>query len=49
MKTMGDLRADAEHLRDVKRGITHPGVLAKLREIIAELEVRAREGANGAG
>ena len=48
MKTIGDLRADAQHLRDVKKGITHPGVLAKLRELIAEVEARARKAENGA-
>lgn len=47
MKTGGDRRAEAEHLRDLKNGITDPAVRARLHELIAELEARARETANG--
>lgn len=48
MKTAGEFRAEAQRLRDLERGTTDPQVLAKLRELIAELEARAREMENGA-
>jgi|HubBroStandDraft_5_1064220.scaffolds.fasta_scaffold2094791_1 hypothetical protein len=48
MKTAGELRAEAQRLRDLERGTIYPEVLAKLRELIAVLEARAREMENGA-
>jgi len=48
VKTAGELRAEAQRLRDLERGTIHPEVLAKLRELIAVLEARAREMENGA-
>jgi hypothetical protein len=43
METAGELRAEAQHLRDLERGVIDPQVRARLRELIAELEARARE------
>lgn len=48
MKTAGEFRAEAQRLRNVERGVTDPQVLAELREMIVELEARAREMENGA-
>jgi hypothetical protein len=48
MKTAGELRTEAQRLRDLESNAIHPEVLAKLRELIAVLEARARELENGA-
>jgi hypothetical protein len=47
MKTAGDYRAEAERLREQAKNVTHPAVLQVMRELIAELEARARELENG--
>jgi hypothetical protein len=46
--TAGELRAEAQHWRDVARSFSDPGLLDKLRELIEELEARARELEDGA-
>jgi methionine aminopeptidase len=43
MKTAGELHAEAQHLRDIARGVSAREVLEKIEEMIAELEARARE------
>jgi hypothetical protein len=48
MKTAGELRAEAQRFRDLEKGTIHPEVRAKLRELIAELEARARQMEDGA-
>ena len=47
MKTAAELRAEAQHLRDVEKGTLDLEVRAQLRELIEELEACAREAANG--
>jgi hypothetical protein len=47
MKTAGEFRAQAQRLRDLERDTIDPQVLAKLRELIAVLETRARTMENG--
>ena len=47
MKTAGDFRADSARLRERAREATDPEVVTKLRELVAELEARARELENG--
>jgi hypothetical protein len=48
MTTAGELRAEAERLRDIGRGVSDSVLLEALRELIEELEARAREVENGA-
>ena len=48
MKTAGELRAEAQRLRDLARGVTDLDVLDAIRELVEELEARAREVENGA-
>lgn len=48
MKTAGEFRAQIQRLRDLEGGTIDPEVLAKLRELIAVLEARARAMENGA-
>jgi hypothetical protein len=48
MRTAGELRAESEHLRDLARSVSDADVLEKIRELIEELEARARELENGA-
>ena len=47
MSTAGELRTEAQRLRDLTRGTADPEILAELRALIAELEARAREIENG--
>jgi hypothetical protein len=48
VKIAGELRHEAQRLHDLERRTTGHQVLAKLRELIVELEARAREMENGA-
>jgi hypothetical protein len=48
MKTAGELRAEADHLRDVARRVSDPRLLEAIRELIEELEASARDVENGA-
>lgn len=48
MKTAGEFRAEAQRLRDVARSVRNPDLLEAIRELIEELEARAREVENGA-
>jgi hypothetical protein len=48
MKTAGEFRAEAEHLRDVARSVDAPDLLEAIQELIEELEAHARESENGA-
>jgi hypothetical protein len=48
MKTAGELRAEAEHLRDLARSVGDSYLFEAIRELIEELEARARELENGA-
>jgi hypothetical protein len=48
MKTAGELRAEADHLRDMTRRVSDPVLLEAIRELIEELEACAREADNGA-
>jgi hypothetical protein len=48
MKTAGELRAEAEHWRDLARHTTDLAALEAIRELIEELEARAREIDDGA-
>ena len=48
MKTAGELRREAQRLHDLERRTTGHRVLAKLRELIVELEARARDMEGGA-
>ena len=43
MRTAGELRAEADHLRTLARNVTDEPVLAKIRELIDELQARARD------
>jgi hypothetical protein len=47
MKTVADLRAEAQNLRDIARNITDPRMLIEIHEMIKELERRARTLGNG--
>ena len=47
MKTAGELRAEAQHLRDLARNFSDRHLLERLQEMIDELEARARELENG--
>jgi hypothetical protein len=47
MKTAGDFRAEAEHLRELAKGVTDAALLQAMHEQIDELEARARELENG--
>jgi hypothetical protein len=46
--TAGELRTEAERLRDIAGSVTDPDLLAMIRELVDEFEVRARELDNGA-
>jgi hypothetical protein len=48
MKTAGEFRAEAQRLHDRARSVRDPDLLAMIRELIEELEARARELENGA-
>jgi hypothetical protein len=48
MKTAGELRAEAQHLRDIARSVTDSDLVEQIRELIEELETRAREVEDGA-
>lgn len=48
MNTAGELRAEAEHWREIACGVRDPDLLEAIRELIGELEARARELENGA-
>ena len=48
MKTAGEFRADAERWRDLARRVSDPDLLVMIKEMIEELEARARELENGA-
>jgi hypothetical protein len=48
VKTAGELRADAERWRETARRVTDPDLLQLIRELIEELEARARKLENGA-
>jgi hypothetical protein len=43
MPNAGELRAQADHLREIVRTVTHPDLVAAMRELIEEYELRARE------
>ena len=43
MITGGEHRAEAARLRDLARDVTDPALLIALRDMINELEARARE------
>jgi hypothetical protein len=45
--TIGELRAEAQRLRDLEKGTIDPELRGELRELIAELEDRARGKENG--
>jgi hypothetical protein len=47
MKTTGELRAEAARLRELVRTVRDPVLLEEMRELIEELEARARELDNG--
>ena len=47
MRTAGEFRAEAERLRGLAREVTDPVTLEALRELIGELEARARDLENG--
>jgi hypothetical protein len=42
MKTSGELRAQAQHWREVAATVSDPAVLQMIRELIEELERRGR-------
>ena len=48
MKTAGELRAEAEHLRDIAGRVNDPVLFEAIRELVEELEAYAREVDNGA-
>lgn len=48
MNTAGDYRAEAERLRELTKDMTDPEALAAMRDMIEELEARARDLENGA-
>jgi hypothetical protein len=45
--TIGELRTEAQRLRDLQKGTIDPDIRAELRELIVELEDRARAMENG--
>jgi hypothetical protein len=47
MKTAEELRFEVQRWRNLQRGVIDPQVLAKLRELIAELEARVLEAEDG--
>lgn len=47
MKTAGDFRAEAERLRELAKTVTDSVALREMRQLIDELEARAREVENG--
>lgn len=47
MKTAGEFRAEAQHLRDMAPDVTDPILRAAMYRLIEELERRARELENG--
>lgn len=47
MKTAGDFRAEAAHLRELAKGVTDDAALRAIHEMIAEREARARALENG--
>jgi|HubBroStandDraft_6_1064221.scaffolds.fasta_scaffold3909716_1 hypothetical protein len=47
MKTAAELQIEVQRWRNIEKGVTDPQVLAKLRELIAELEERIREAEDG--
>ena len=47
MRTAGDYRAEAQRLRELAKDMTDPEALVALRDMIDELELRARELENG--
>lgn len=47
MRTVGELRAEAQHLRDLARGVSDLQVLEAINKLVEELERRVRELENG--
>jgi hypothetical protein len=47
MKTAGEFRAEAQHLREIAENFNDPRLLDAIRQMIDELEARARELDNG--
>ncbi len=47
MKTVGELRAEAQHLRDLATRVTDVQILEAINKLVEELERRARELENG--
>jgi hypothetical protein len=48
MKTAGDYRAEAEHLRELAKTVTDPALLDEMAALVEEYDRRARELENGA-
>jgi hypothetical protein len=49
MASAAELRAEAAHLRDLLREVTDPAASTAIKEMVDELESRAKETANGSG
>jgi hypothetical protein len=47
MTSTAELRAEAEHMRALLRGVSDPAASAAIEEMIDELESRAKEMDNG--
>jgi hypothetical protein len=47
MKTVVELRAEVEHWRDIARHVSNLKLLEAIRELVEELEARAREVDDG--